>query len=148
MRVYIAADSFLQQEARVLRNKLRNRGIEVTSSWIDTKLENLTAGITEKQLEDAATNNFDDIDRAVYLIAYNPLKRHKQGTGGRHVEMGYALAKFKKVLYVGEKLENVFHRHPNVIWVSDLHSQIDPAIPLVHSIERLWNEYMRQPSER
>jgi hypothetical protein len=148
MRVYIAADSFLQEEVRVLRNKLRSRGIEVTSHWIDAKLENLTVGITEKQLEDAATNNFDDIDRAAYLIAYNPLKRHKQGTGGRHVEMGYALAKFKKVLYVGEKLENVFHRHPNVIWVCDFSDSIDAAIPLVHTVERLWNEYMRQPSDR
>jgi nucleoside 2-deoxyribosyltransferase len=147
MRVYIAADSFLQADVKELRDELVNCGVEVTSRWIDAKLEAFYP-TSELVLEKAACDNFSDIDRAVFLVAYNPMTRHKSGTGGRHVEMGYALAKTKTVLYVGEKLENVFHRHPGVIWVSDI-SGISTArslaLSLHKTIERLWN---REPSER
>lgn len=147
MKAYIAADSSFQFEARELRNKLRTRGVEITSSWIDAKLEAFHP-TTEYDLERAAIKNFDDIDRAFFLIAYNPEYRHKMGTGGRHVEMGYALAKFKQVLYVGQKLENVFHRHPGVKWVSDLSGSADAHVSLLTVMERLWAERTVKPSER
>jgi nucleoside 2-deoxyribosyltransferase len=40
--------------------------------------------------------------------------------GGRHVEFGYALAKGKRVVVIGER-ENVFHHHPSV----KLHASVD-----------------------
>lgn len=147
MRVYIAADSHLQEQARVLRDELNFCAVEVTSRWIDAKLEAFNP-VTEEVLQRAACDNFSDIDRAVFLVAYNPLSRQKSGTGGRHVEMGYALAKTKMVLYVGEKLENVFHRHPGVIWVSDLAGTVTPqaiALSLRKTIDRYWD---RKVSER
>lgn len=117
MRVYIAADSHLQNDVKALRDELVKLGVEVTSRWIDAKLEAFNP-VTEEELRTAAENNFSDIERAVFLIAYNPERRHKSGTGGRHVEMGYALARHKYILYVGERLENVFHRSVGVKWAS------------------------------
>lgn len=148
MRVYIAADSHLQAEVKELRDQLEALGIVVTSSWIDAKLEAFHPA-TEEELRHAAEKNFSDINRAVFLIAYNPLSRQKAGTGGRHVEMGYALARFKTVLYVGEKLENVFHRAIGVHHVHDLGPNTAPlAQVLAASIQILWNKHTAKVSER
>jgi hypothetical protein len=35
------------------------------------------------------------------------------------VELGYAIACHKPIYYLGERLENVFHRHPLVVRVKD-----------------------------
>lgn len=42
------------------------------------------------------------------LIAFNPTGWEEQGTGGRHVELGYALALSKKVILFGQR-SNIFH---------------------------------------
>lgn len=148
MRVYIAADSHLQAEVRELRDQLEALGIVVTSTWIDAKLEAFHPA-TEEELRQAAEKNFSDINRAVFLIVYNPVIRQKAGTGGRHVELGYALARFKKVLYVGEKLENVFHRAIGVEWVHDLQPNTAPlAQVLAGAIHQLWHGSQRKASER
>lgn len=141
MRVYIAADSHFQYSARELRDALRIHGIECTSRWLDAKLEAFNP-VTEDVLNRAAHDNFLDIDRALFLIAFNPEMRQKMGTGGRHVELGYALARGKTCLYVGEKLENVFHRHTNCRWI--IHTPVDvqkDAIILAGAIKHLSASY-------
>lgn len=148
MRVYIAADSHLQEEVKLLRSDLTALGIEVTARWIDVKLEAFNP-VTEDELSKAALGNFLDIDRALYLIAYNPVRRQKSGTGGRHVELGYALAKCKPVLYVGEILENVFHRHPYVKWASSGRDEIrEIARDLYVQIFNLYRSTATRQSER
>jgi nucleoside 2-deoxyribosyltransferase len=118
VKVYIAADSHQQGNVKLLRDALLHYDVVVTSRWIDADLEAFHP-TAEEVLTRAAEENFLDIRAARYLIAYNPLISHKTGTGGRHVEVGYALGQGKHVLYIGEKLENVFHRHPSVEWMLD-----------------------------
>jgi hypothetical protein len=45
------------------------------------------------------------------FILYNPSKYHNSGTGGRHVELGYAICRVMRIFYIGEK-ENIFHFLP------------------------------------
>jgi hypothetical protein len=150
VRFYIAADSHLWEEVKKLRDELvLNLNLACTARWIDVELEAFYP-ITEAELETAAMGNFNDIDRAHFLIVYNPVSRHKSGTGGRHVELGYALARYKAVFYVGEKLENVFHRHPGVRWTVD-HSldQVSfVAEVLAAAMLNVWRDGSVRPSER
>lgn len=80
--------------------------IVVTSRWIDGKHDGIPAQI-------CAIDDLEDIDAADALVLVNPRHLHGSGRGGRHVELGYALARGKRVLLVGDR-ENVFHSHPSV----------------------------------
>lgn len=148
MRVYIAADSYMQAQVRQLRDELVALGVEVTSRWIDAKLEAFNP-TSEVDLQRAAENNFSDIERAVFLVAYNPKSRHMSGTGGRHVEMGYALARYKPVLYVGESLENVFHRAVGVYWIHDLAQNTAPLARVIAAkLNSIWDARTQKVSDR
>lgn len=106
-RVYIAAPAPLIDHARALRNVLVAAGDQVTARWLDVPFEDTPA---------AARMDLDDIDAADLLIALNPEPWRQKGTGGRHVELGYALARGKQVLLVGART-NVFHYDARVTFL-------------------------------
>lgn len=110
IRVYISAPFPLRAEARRLASDLLNDGIEHTSRWI-----------FEDDILDAraAQKDLDDVARADILILINPPDWANQGTGGRHVELGYGLALRKPILLVGGHQSNLFHYHVDVIPVED-----------------------------
>ena len=113
MHVYIAAPNELLEDARLVRTKLKHAGIVVTSRWLNG-LESLS--------DRCATMDLADVDAADVLLLLNPLNWERSGTGGRHVELGYALARQKKILIVGVR-SNVFHYLTDVCvvpWGSDL----------------------------
>jgi nucleoside 2-deoxyribosyltransferase len=60
-----------------------------------------------------AIQDLDDIDQAEILVLFavtgTPIPR-----AGRHVEFGYALAKNKKLVVVGDVKENIFHYLPGI----------------------------------
>jgi hypothetical protein len=110
MKLYLAASSPRQEEMRILRKGLAAHRISVTSRWLDMDFDLIP-------LEEYGNNailDLEDIDDAHYLVLYNPKADHRTGTGGRHVEAGYALGTGKPIIYIGEKEENVFHYHPLV----------------------------------
>ncbi len=99
MKVYIAAPYPLRSEARDLGLTLRNLGHHVTSRWL----------LKDDDSSDAtAQMDLDDVDRADVLLLWQPGEWANKGTGGRHVEFGYALAIGKPVVVFGSKT-NVFH---------------------------------------
>lgn len=98
-RVYIAAPGPLLDHAKALRAVLVGAGITVTARWLDCTFEDTP---------EAARMDLDDIDAADTLIALNPAPWRDKGTGGRHVELGYAVARGKRVLLFGART-NVFH---------------------------------------
>ena len=110
MKLYLAAPSHLQEDMKLLRKGLNAHRITVTSRWIDLDF----SLVPEEEYGAHAQWDFDDIDDAHFVILYNPKAVHKTGTGGRHVETGYALAKGIPIVYIGEVDENVFHHHPGV----------------------------------
>jgi len=120
IRIYLAADSSCQAKMRELRNHLKLYDIHVTSRWLDVDLEgDKGKTYTPTELQEWAIKDLDDVLGADLLVSYNPIEKQKQGTGGRHVEFGYAIAKGMPIIYCGEKLENIFHYLPHVKSVID-----------------------------
>lgn len=100
MRVYIAAPYPERVYAQQVMADLESRGdFEVTSTWLRH----------EDKLEDTfARLDLADVARADVLVALNPPEYANSGTGGRHVEFGYALALRKPIVMVGAQ-SNIFH---------------------------------------
>lgn len=109
MKVYIAAPFELRKDAEALQLRLQDDGITVTARWI---MEEGADQISHEW----ATNDLSDVARADILLLLNPPEFKRSGTGGRHVEFGYALALNKKVLVVGVA-SNIFHSLNNVVIV-------------------------------
>ena len=114
MRVYIAAPYPEIEAARALMARVEAVGIEVTSRWLKFGFEELTAENAEKDLE--------DVRAADALIAFNPPGYENKGTGGRHVEFGYAVALLKPIILLGA-VSHIFHLLPGVVPV-DNHTQL------------------------
>ncbi len=127
MKVYIAAPSTESMHAVKLRSALRLAGVQVTSRWLELTAEQMTD--PEMQVQ-GATDDLDDIDEADALIALNPESYANRGTGGRHVELGYAVARGKLIVLAGAKT-NVFHYLPYI-----MHVEIDSD--LVEAVTLAW----------
>ena len=116
MMIYVCARSEDIEIARACRDMLEANGHIVTSRWLKG-LVGLGAtpapGKANDDLRDAAYMDLEDIDRSDCVLAINPKSAHRSGTGGRHVEVGWAMRANIPVVLVGE-LENVFHHHPLV----------------------------------
>lgn len=97
-RVYIAATLPLLPFVKELANGLRERGLEVVSTWHEgepsVEAERRMGGA---QAASVASQCFADIDEAdaLVLLYGEPTERH-----GSFVELGYALGKGKAVLSV------------------------------------------------
>jgi NTP pyrophosphatase (non-canonical NTP hydrolase) len=102
--VYIAAPFELRNVAIELRSLLLLSDIICTAGWID--------GPAPNDL-DAAQRDLSDILRAEAVVFVNPPHWAKQGSGGRHTEIGFALANNIPVFMMG-KASNVFHALPEV----------------------------------
>jgi hypothetical protein len=63
-----------------------------------------------------AQDDIDDLMAADLIVCFTESPRSGPARGGRHVEMGYALAKGKPILTVGHR-ENVFYCLPDVAFV-------------------------------
>ncbi len=84
-------------------NELTYAGHVVTSRWLKAGHE---MGAKEDRV--FALEDLDDVATASVLLAINPPGWEEKGTGGRHVELGYALARGKRVILMGKR-SNVFH---------------------------------------
>jgi nucleoside 2-deoxyribosyltransferase len=114
-KVYIAAPSQLQLKCRSVKRSLELHGHKVTSRWIDHN--DLYSPSFEVQ-QAGAIVDLEDVAEADILLAFNPDEFRNSGTGGRHVELGYAIALKKPILLIGERT-NVFHYHPLVTFIPD-----------------------------
>lgn len=114
-KVYIAAPSESQAIVKEMAYLLRQNGITITARWIheDFKTQNTPALLREWAIKD-----LEDVAAADILLAFNSEEFRHKGTGGRHVELGYAIALGKPILLYGART-NVFHHHPQVIELED-----------------------------
>lgn len=118
MRVYLAAPYASRATVKEYAAQLTRIGFTVTSSWLEETHE-INSGTTgaATELSDAevathAATDLRDIDKSDLLVAITAASvKTDGGSGGRHVETGYALAKGLPVVVVGAP-ENVFHRLP------------------------------------
>ena len=122
MKVYLAAPYGCRDYAIRIMRMLELQHIEVTSRWLKDDTETLS--------DEWARNDLADVARADILIALNPEGWENKGTGGRHVEYGYALALNKIVVLVGER-SNIFHHLSSV-------KQIDGHEDLAKQVKKIF----------
>ena len=126
-RVYLAARYSRRIELHAYANALRQRGIVVTSRWLDGSEQLLTdteqlgehlASVVESNdvtpsaltlKRKVASNNIDDIHAADTFIAFTePPDSTTSPRGGRHVEFGIAGSRSKQLIVIGY-YENLFY---------------------------------------
>jgi len=99
------------------RMVLAKQGHEVTSRWIDGNHQiddnGLSAEAKHVERIRFATEDWEDLLAADWLIAFTELPRSHPSRGGRHVELGAALALAKRIIIVGPA-ENVFCCLPQI----------------------------------
>jgi len=116
-RFYIAARLKRIGEAKQLRARLEELGHQVTASWLDRRHQPEEMGFSSVVLaREAADTDLQDVRDCNVLILLSERRSSARtvGGGGRHVEVGYALALPKTVAIIGER-ENVFHFVPGVL---------------------------------
>jgi nucleoside 2-deoxyribosyltransferase len=114
--VYLAAGYDQQERMRGYRKILEDRReIIITSRWIDVKESNPMQEEAIAADKEGAANycrvDLDDIDRADIFIMFTD---SPSTSGGRHTELGYALAREKVIIVVGPR-ENIFQAGEAVI---------------------------------
>lgn len=123
-RVYLAAPFAARDGLRVFADELDRIGMTCTSSWLATT-DDIATGIgaaTEMSAEQVAEHARADlgcVDRSDCIVQFTGLAVEALGipgacgptlhTGGRHIELGYALAKKRRAIIVGPA-ENIFQR--------------------------------------
>lgn len=134
MNVYLASRTDNAGALRGLRTRLRARGHEVTSRWLDLDDGTLRRPTGEALPRDEAAfharRDLEDIYRADVIVVY--LAGWNGARGGMHFEAGYALALGKKGAAVGE-CPTVFYALPGFTplrtldavldWLDELESQ-------------------------
>ena len=108
-KVYIAAPYPERPRAARLQDRLEAEGFEITARWVRH----------DDTLSDAdARKDLVDIARADVLLALNAPEWAQAGTGGRHVELGYALALGLPIVLLGAR-SNIFHYLADVVLLED-----------------------------
>lgn len=120
-RVYFAARYGRRDELNRYRQQLLDAGIEVTSHWLTVDPPAAVDQLTDSHWRVLAETDTEDIRRADALVAFSEVSRG--GGGGRHVELGIAIALEKLVVVVGTP-EHLFHQ---LSWVR-IESSWDAAL--------------------
>lgn len=117
MNVYLAARYSRYPEMQEYARQLILCGHEVTARWIlgDHELRSDGQSDADEWAVRWAQEDWDDLMAADVVIAFTeaPGSIVGRARGGRHVELGAALAANKAVCIVGPR-ENVFHHLPQV----------------------------------
>ena len=109
MKIYLSACYRRQLEMQRIARELETFGHEITSRWV---LEE--PFVEEEHFQPLpnrarrAQRNLLDLAQSDCLIAFTERPPSGQGRGGRHVELGIALANGLKTIVVGWQ-ENLFH---------------------------------------
>lgn len=112
-KVYIAAPFIMQAEIRDLCRQLEQELIFVTCRW--PWEEKPLGGYTDEFYASRALQDLTEIDAADFVLLIGTVLSR---TGGKHFEAGYAVAKGKRLVVIGQR-ENVFHYLPDVEFVAD-----------------------------
>jgi nucleoside 2-deoxyribosyltransferase len=126
MTIYIAAKYPRRDEMRHVRTKLQIAGFTVTSRWLDetTPLDSTLPESTPRSCQRTAIIDLEDVDRADTFLFFSEDSLVGVPRGGRHVEMGFALAKGKRIIVIGDP-ENIFHYLPGIIHYPTLDSFLE-----------------------
>lgn len=129
MKVYLAAPFGDRSKMELVADFLKTRGYTITARWVYGGEDGLTRA-------DIAKLDLDDVDAADAIVSFTFPRGTPTTGGGRHVEFGYALARGKRLIVIGER-ENVFHHWPAVEVYPTLESWLEGAMPAPTCTERV-----------
>lgn len=121
LNVYLAADYARRKEilSYSLQDNFLELGMQTTSRWLTNPPAFNDGGIgsgspiaTGFALE-AVKCDLADIEAADVFVQFTTGEKAR---GGRHVELGYAIASKLPIIVIGP-IEHVFHYHPSVVVV-------------------------------
>jgi hypothetical protein len=121
MNAYLAARYGRREELLAYRRELEEMGIGCTARWLNGDHEWRSGAVDDghslsgppAEARRYASEDIDDLAAADTFICFSEEPRSSHSRGGRHVEMGIALALAKRLIVVGPR-ENVFHCLPAV----------------------------------
>lgn len=105
--VYLCSQYQNRHWLRTMRYGLERVGLSVQARWIDTDDADVRS-MSDAERQAIITMDLDDLTTSDVVVAFSLPEQHGWGTGGRHVELGYAMAVGKPIVLVG-KHENLFH---------------------------------------
>lgn len=108
MKIYIAASFDDRERIALVAERLSRQGHQITSTWIFQEVAN--ANDNPEKAPIFAWRDMTEVEAADVLIIDTTLP---STGGGRHVELGLAIAWKKKIYLVGHR-ENIFYHHPLV----------------------------------
>jgi len=91
MRIYLAASFERIDQMREVRDELHQMGHVVTSRWLNHS-HTLDHYATDEQRRILGDEDIVDLEDSNAMIAFTEPPNSPRGRGGRHVELGYALA--------------------------------------------------------
>lgn len=124
MKLYLAAPYSARNHLREVAEDLASKGHDVTSRWlwdnheIKPESEGAAWAQSRQYIAQHVMQDLEDVEEADALVMFTgawvaktwpSLADTALHSGGRHVEMGYAIAKGKAIIVMGSP-ENVFHR--------------------------------------
>lgn len=124
MKVYLAAAFSRREEISRIAARLRSKGLNITSRWLDVKKERL----------ENAFMDVEDVRRADFLVRFTDNDKNTPGildstgvsyvptrfiSGARHFETGLAWERGIPIIVVGGK-QNIFDEFPNITHVADV----------------------------
>lgn len=121
MKIYLAGRFSRLPELVEHADELEANGITCTSRWLRGGHEwtgTADEEIPVERLAQFAQEDLDDLNAADAVICFTESPRTGPARGGRHVEMGCALARGKPIITVGHR-ENVFYCLPHIFFVDD-----------------------------
>ena len=110
MKIYLAACFEQQEEVRQKLNEMESLGFTCMSSW---RFEDGLIPPTPEHLDKCASRDLADLEGSDWFVC---LTDKASNRGGKHVELGYALALRMPVILVGRR-ENIFHSLRRINWV-------------------------------
>lgn len=115
-KVYLASRYSRFKEMQGYATELKKMGYEVTSRWIQGNHKMSKGSSTQAEKKERirfANEDKKDLNKSDIVICFTEEPRTTNTRGGRHVELGMAIAWEKEVYIIGYK-ENVFCCLPDV----------------------------------
>ena len=134
LTVYLAGPYAARDQLRGYAEELRRIGYRIGTRWLEETHEigSGTVGpatdLDDTQAERHAFDDLADVDKCDVFVGFTAAVADMVGgtgnSGGRHVELGYALAASeRRIVIVGEP-EHIFHRIGWVTKVPDWHAAV------------------------
>lgn len=129
MKFYIATSLSRVTAHHIVRDTLKKLGHEISYDWT---LHGSVKSVSKERLREVALLELDGVSEADFVIVLLP------GGNGTHLELGFAIAREKKVFLHTEDSSifelgpqtNAFYHHPDI---TRLHCSLPEVGDIVHS---------------